>query len=168
MTFETFDQSDNGKWPDQKEDNDKDKDKYKDNDKDKYIKRAILVTCDIWDTDYIPDNWEPEFMTINTWQLRVTRDSIRNSCDVFLWRIEQGLGVHFMISENSIIQCNGLVTSQYEILLKGQIVHLVKLVWGLCNTEFTFSFSVLLFPNPNIELHLYYDTHSPAGRILYC
>ena len=65
-------------WP--KKDNEKDKDK--DNDKDKYIKRAILVTCDIWDTDYIPDNWEPEFMTINTWQLRVTRDSIRNSCDV--------------------------------------------------------------------------------------
>ena len=43
MTFETFDQSDEEAWPDQKKDNDKDKyknnDKYNDkyNDKDKYI-----------------------------------------------------------------------------------------------------------------------------------
>ena len=36
------------------------------------------------DTDWKSDNWEPEFMTIFvTWQLRVTLDSIRNSCDVF-------------------------------------------------------------------------------------
>ena len=43
-----------------------------------------LETCDLWDTVYISDNWEPGFMTIFvTWQLRVTRDSIRNSCDVF-------------------------------------------------------------------------------------
>ena len=42
-------------------------------------------TCDIWDTDYNSDNWEPEFMTIFViWQLIVTLDSIRNSCDVFL------------------------------------------------------------------------------------
>ena len=40
-------------------------------------------TCNIWDTDYNSDNWEPEFMTIFvTWQLIVTLDSIRNSCDV--------------------------------------------------------------------------------------
>ena len=46
-------------------------------------KRAILRTCDIWDTDYNSDNWEPEFMTIFViWQLIVTLDSIRNSCDV--------------------------------------------------------------------------------------
>ena len=46
--------------------------------------KTILETCDIWDTDYNPDNWEPEFMTIFViWQLRVTLDSIRNSCDVF-------------------------------------------------------------------------------------
>ena len=43
-----------------------------------------LRCCDIWDTDYNTDNWEPEFMTIFvTWQLIVTLDSIRNSCDVF-------------------------------------------------------------------------------------
>ena len=48
-----------------------------------HLQRVILVTCDIWDTGYISDDWEPEFMTIFvTWQLRVTRDSIRNSCDV--------------------------------------------------------------------------------------
>ena len=33
----TFDQRDEGTWPDQKKHNDKDKDKDKDNDKDKYI-----------------------------------------------------------------------------------------------------------------------------------
>ena len=40
MTFETFDQSDEGTWPDQKKDNDKDKYKDEDNDKDKYILRT--------------------------------------------------------------------------------------------------------------------------------
>ena len=46
---------------------------------------TILETCDIWDTYYNSDNWEPEFLTIFvTWHLRVTLDSIRNSCDVFL------------------------------------------------------------------------------------
>ena len=77
MTSETFDQIDEETWPDQKNDNDEDKYTDKDNDTDK------LLTCDIWDTDYNYDNWEPEFMTIFvTWQLRVKRDSIRNSCDI--------------------------------------------------------------------------------------
>ena len=67
---------------------DKDKYKEKDNDKDKDILRTLLraipETCDIWDTDYNSDNWESEFMTIFvTWQLIVTLDSIRNSCDVY-------------------------------------------------------------------------------------
>ena len=48
------------------------------------IEKTILETCDIWDTDYDSDNWEPEFMTIFViWQLIVTLDTIRNSCDVF-------------------------------------------------------------------------------------
>ena len=82
--------SDKETWPDQKKDNDKDKD----NDKYKYILRAPpksdpnsdkdkWLSCDIWHSDYNYDNWEPEFMTIFvSWQLRVTLDSIRNSCDV--------------------------------------------------------------------------------------
>ena len=39
MTFDTFDESDEGIWPDQQKDDDKDKykDKDNDNDKDKYI-----------------------------------------------------------------------------------------------------------------------------------
>ena len=42
-------------------------------------------TFDIWDTVYNSDIWEPEFMTIFVvWQLIVTLDSIRNSCDVLL------------------------------------------------------------------------------------
>ena len=45
----------------------------------------IVETCGLWDIDYKSDNWEPEFMTIFvTWQLIVTLDSIRNSCDVLL------------------------------------------------------------------------------------
>ena len=67
MTFEVFDQSDEETWLDQQEDNDKDE--YKDKDKNKYIQRAILVTCDIWDTGYISNNWELDFLTIFvTWQ----------------------------------------------------------------------------------------------------
>ena len=47
--------------------------------------KKTLRCCDIWDTDYNTDNWEPEFMTIFVfWQLIVTLDSIRNSCDVFV------------------------------------------------------------------------------------
>ena len=39
----------------------------------------------LWDIDYNSDNWKPDFMTIFvTWQLRVTLDSICNSCDVYL------------------------------------------------------------------------------------
>ena len=59
LVYDTFTQSDKKPWPD----------KQKDNDNDKYI----------WDNS---KNWESEFMTIIvTWQLRVTLDSIRNSCD---------------------------------------------------------------------------------------
>ena len=47
-------------------------------------KGAIIGTCDIWDTDYNTDNWEPEFMTIFvTWQLIVTLDSIRKFLQCF-------------------------------------------------------------------------------------
>ena len=46
---------------------------------------VIIGICDIWDTYYNIDNWEPGFMTIIvTWQLIATLDSIRNSCDVFV------------------------------------------------------------------------------------
>ena len=46
-------------------------------------KKTIIGTSYIWDTDNKTDNWEPGFMTIFvTWQLIVTLDSIRNSCDV--------------------------------------------------------------------------------------
>ena len=43
-----------------------------------------LGCCDIRNTDYNTDNWEPGFMTIFvTWHLIVTLDS--NSCDVWGW-----------------------------------------------------------------------------------
>ena len=74
MTFETFDQLD--LWKISRVFKDfqifGDNNSNKDNPK-------------ICDTDYNSDNWEPEFMTIFvTWQLIVTLDSIRNSCDVLL------------------------------------------------------------------------------------
>ena len=47
-------------------------------------KGAILETCDLWDTDHNSDNWEPEYMKIFvTWLLRLTLDSICNSCYVY-------------------------------------------------------------------------------------
>ena len=55
----------------------------KDNNSNKDTDSDNTGTYDIWDTDYNSDNWEPEFMTIFViWQLIVTLDSIRNSCDV--------------------------------------------------------------------------------------
>ena len=48
------------------------------------FEKTVLETCDIWDTENY-DNGDPGFMTIfSTWQLIVTLDSIRNSCNV-LW-----------------------------------------------------------------------------------
>ena len=86
VTFGTFDQSDKETWPDQK------RSTYLHTYLPTFLstsirehpKGAIIGTCDIWDTDYNTDNWEPGFMTIFvTWQLIVTLGSIRNSCDVF-------------------------------------------------------------------------------------
>ena len=101
MTYETFDQSDEKTWPDQKIPT------YLHTYPLTYLPTylctsireqpigAIIGTCDIWDTDYITDNWEPGFMTIIvTWQLIVTLDSIRNSCDVFSRTV-------FMLRESS-------------------------------------------------------------------
>ena len=73
-----------------------------------HLQRAILVTCDIWDTDYISDNWEPEIMTIFvTWQLRVTLDSICNCCE-------------FLVTHHNIkIMCLcGVYLRQTKILAK--------------------------------------------------
>ena len=69
--------------------------------------KAILETYDIWDTDNNSDNWEPEFMTIfATWQLRVTLDSIRNSCDVYeiLLQLKKKTTPRFAIDNISISQ----------------------------------------------------------------
>ena len=64
----------------------------------------ILETYDLWDTDYKSDNWEPEFMTIfATWQLRVTLDSIRNSCDVLFGTFHIPFWQCFFFMEN--IKC---------------------------------------------------------------
>ena len=75
VTFKTLYQSDEGTSPGTK---------YLPTSHWEHPHGAIFETCDIWDTDYNSDNWEPEFITkIVIWQLIVTLDSIRNSCDVF-------------------------------------------------------------------------------------
>ena len=68
----TFDQSDEVTWHDQKM---------------TYLLPTYLPSCLPTylpcDTNYNTDNWEPGLMTIFVaWQLIVTLDSIRNSCDV--------------------------------------------------------------------------------------
>ena len=68
--YDIYDNYDNY-WQVQQFSQQKDNNSNKDNDKDNP------------GTDYNSENQEPEFMTIFvTWQLRVTLDSIRNSCDV--------------------------------------------------------------------------------------
>ena len=52
--------------------------------KTKTMTNTILGICNFWDNDYNSDNWGPEFMTIIVIWLRVTLDSIRNSCKVCL------------------------------------------------------------------------------------
>ena len=66
----------------------------------KTMTNAILETCDIWDTGYNSDNWEPQFMTIFvTWQLRVTLDSIRK---LFVIDTYQNMPISLLPSSNTI------------------------------------------------------------------
>ena len=46
--------------------------------------RTILETCELWDTDFISDNWTftvTQNIQSDPW-IKSDRDSIRNSCDV--------------------------------------------------------------------------------------
>ena len=65
MTFGTFDQSDEEIWHDQQKDNHKDKDNEKDIDNDNWRTSSKnnprdlwALSLNVWDTDYISDNWE--------------------------------------------------------------------------------------------------------------
>ena len=66
--------------------------------------KTIPETCDIWDTNYNSDNWEPEFMTICVaWQLRVTLDSIRTSCDVYgIWGRLNGWQKRYLVNKPKV------------------------------------------------------------------
>ena len=101
MTFDTFDQRDEATWQWQWQIQGQRQRQIHG----EHLQRAILVTCDIWDTDYISDNWELDFLTIFvTWQLRVTLDSIRNSCDVYSMIItfHKTRGVHCIIQRDLV------------------------------------------------------------------
>ena len=83
--------------------------------------KTILETCDIWDTDYNSDNWESESMTIfATWQLRVTLDSIHNSCDVFKASLYIAFynGIQYLLSydipnnDKSLTEISGKISTQ--------------------------------------------------------
>ena len=103
MTIETLDQRwEDMTWPTKT----KAMTKTKTNTFWEHLLRAILETCDIWDTEYNSDNWEPELMTIFvTWQLIVTLDSIRNSCDVWCqsYMLTFGRSVEAMNSEPILV-----------------------------------------------------------------
>ena len=110
--------------------------------------KTILQTCDNWDTDYNPYNWESEFMTIFvTWQSRVTVDSIRNSCDVFVKTFlnEQVQGAFNYFWWNFVINC-------YKRSLHLLVQHIFKpriglgytiIFWGFCEICFSCLVSVL-------------------------
>ena len=98
---------------------DNDKDKDNDEDKDEDILRTPPKSnprnCDIWDTEYNSDNWEPEFMTIFvTWQLIVTLDSIRNSCDVFHHKVSLAHGGSCIIRPSRAPQARGEAWEVYK------------------------------------------------------
>ena len=94
----------------------------------KGMTNTIPETCNIWDTNYNSDNWEPEFMTIFVvWQLRVTLDSIRNSCDVCYWNgweldamLSQGGEISSILTEEEI--CNGVY---------------FYCIWNICKCEWS-------------------------------
>ena len=78
-------------------------------------KGAIIGTCDIWDTDNNTDNWEPGLMTMFvTWQLIVTLDSIRNSCDVFHHKVSLAHGGSCIIRPSRAPQARGEAWEVYK------------------------------------------------------
>ena len=45
------------------------------------------LRLDIWDTDYISDNWEQQYLQLHCdFWIQSDGDSIRNSCDVLVRR----------------------------------------------------------------------------------
>ena len=127
-----------------------------------------LRCCDIWDTDYNTDNWEPEFMTIFViWQLIVTLDSIRNSCDVFI-----------VCLRLSVYNVQLYISCYFLFLPSPPLCHLIHLRWvrspqvGWCHTTgvsytrvdkvfLRFPFNPKSFPVPDSEeCHFLFKTHS--------
>ena len=100
-----------------------------------------LETCDLWDTVYISDNWEPGFMTIFViWQLIVTLDSLRNSCDVFFT-------FHFLIVQNPLSQ--DTAAANWETVLKH-----ISTIFYIKDTQCRKAFVVFIqssFQIPNIN-----------------
>ena len=90
------------------------------------ITNTIPVTCYNWHTDYNSDNWEPGLMNICvTWQLRVTLDSIRNSCNV--WTKKQNP------PSFSLLECMALPVplSLALSLAKGRVPPWIPSLWTL-------------------------------------
>ena len=97
--------------------------------------KKTLRCCDIWDTDYNTDNWEPEFMTFFvTWQLIVTLDSIRNSCYVFKTNDIRNMrdpiyDVYLCLYVNPILQI--------RMVCKSNIANVIVLTAVFCNIGLT-------------------------------
>ena len=87
-----------------------------------------LVTCDIWDTDYNTDNWEPGFMTIFvTWQLIVTLDNICNSCDVLCVVPDTHLDTDMQLVVSDSLQICLLWFNQLPVIRNAILVHRVQI-----------------------------------------
>ena len=90
---------------------------------------TILVTCDIWDTDYNFDHWEPEFMTFFVaWQLRGTLDSIRNSCDVLFNSFSQSQISLAVRHRKKLIQCE-MYSIFWQLVFQWHDHDLKRKVW---------------------------------------
>ena len=72
---------------------------------------AITGTCDIWDTDYNTNNWEPGFMTIFVTRQLWVHLRVHSTAFVilamFIWRIQEGLCQHIFGDISSLFFVQG-------------------------------------------------------------
>ena len=94
MTVETFDQSDEETWPDQKKDNSKHKHKHKHNDKDKYIKRAPSKSDprDLWPLRHLIRMMRRHDLTKKSqWQRQIQRQRQWHKINTFREHLQRAV-----------------------------------------------------------------------------
>ena len=125
---------------------------------------TILETCDIWDTDYNSDNSEPEFMTFFvTWQLRVTLDSICNSCDVLSLNTVHMLGLLSILS--LFLSSPGHWT--VCVLRQRTFQHIFIIKYRVLTPVYINTFFLELFVSLSLSLYLLSPYDGKYHRIFY-